>query len=389
LDSSFQSIVLTEPCCLVLNPKISFSLETVTTKTILNLKNLNITNFSYVECVLVPTMSDRWVEFVSDFLDFGSTYAVGTIYLSTNSFLAFKAAYLNQTVVMGTFNHWDPNICVVLQPLNFALEFIFLILNFSCMLWAFSKLYFMYRSFGHFMLNIANVCLSMEALCCFIRFLYCCTFLGYIWNPTTPPYPRNLSIFFSYLAYPFNLSSGIFLMFFWIDMTSGTLYKGTFMDKAFWPCVGFVVVSFLFLWIPACIFLVNRSPIFLTYTGAVILVFSALVAIVFFVTAWKIEIYTKDRSPSQSRDLKIMTIKIVMSGIVILLIVVDSFLVLGFRELWTPYYILLWIDDFLFILRSFLQIEVFGVSKSASPTKSSSIDSTSEQSINSTTAASQ
>jgi len=379
---SFSNVTITEPSCLVFNPKSSFYLEAPTLKSILK---LNITNSSYIACILIPTISDRWVEFVSDYVQF--PYTVATTDLSTSSFLAYKALSANQTI-MVTFNEWDPNTCVTLQPLNFALEFILLVLNFSCMLWALSKMFLMYRSYGQFMVNIANVCLSMEALCCLFRFLYCCTFLGYIWESTTPNYPRNLNLFFNYLAYPFTLSSGIFLMFFWIDMTSGTLYKGTFIDKAFWPSVVFVVISFLFLWIPACIFLVNRNPLFLTYTGAAILILSAIVAIIFFVTAWKIDIYTKDRSPSQSRELKLMTIKIVVSGIIILLIVIDSFLVLNYREKWLPYYILLWLDDFLFLGRSFFQIEVFGIAKNQRPTAtSSSADSHStDQSMNSTAA---
>jgi len=381
LDSVFSlshNFTLTEPSCLVLNPKPSFVVQALALTTILK---LNFTNSSYIACVIIPTSSDKWVEFISDYVT-KFHFPVGTTDLSMKDFQDYQAVGVNQTIML-TFNDWDPNICAVLKPLSFALEFIFLVLNVATMLWAFSKIFYMYRAFGNFMVNIANVCLTMEALCCFLRALYCCTIIGYIWNPTPPPYPRNLHIFFQYLAYPFTLSSGIFLMFFWIDMTSGTLYKGTFIDKAFWPSVAFVVIAFLFLWIPACIFLVNRNPLFLTYTGSAILIFSALVAIIFFITAFKIDIYTKDRSPTQSRDLKIMTIKIVMSGFVILSIVLVSFLELAFRDLWVSYYILVWFDDFLFILRSFFQIEVFGLTKNKATTKSSSMDSSSLNSINS------
>jgi len=219
----------------------------------------------------------------------------------------------------------------------------------------------------------------MEVFCCLIRILqYALGNLPDLFLVTPLSYKSfQLSLTLLYFSYPFTLSSGIFLIFFWIDVTSSTLYHGTCLNRAFWPCVVFIIIAFLIVWVPGILLLAGHlNQVYITITGGFVVFFSLIVAIIFFVAAKRIVKYTKERA-TRTKELLFMTKKVVLSGVVIVVIVVVCIILL-FMALKgmagsVVYTAFSWILAFLFILRSFLQIEVFSTPKD---TKSTTIKTT-------------
>jgi len=264
---------------------------------------------------------------------------------------------------------------VFLISLNFILEM-------GCMVWGIIKLYDRYQS-GYLTFNIATVCLSLESSGCFLRAISHLLYLMIV----VVPYVHitgTMSTVFYYLGFPFTLASGIFLIFFWIDVTSRTLYHGAFLDRAFWPAFSLVAMCYTIVIISVALLLVGRGDTAAGGTTAVILFLLLVVSIIYFIAAYKVNQYMKNRKdsdPVKEKDFKRMTMKIVFSGaqmvVIILFIIMVQYR--SSNDGWLNTIIMTRILYVLLSMRSYLLIDLF-----SSPTKSSSKSTQSQPSTNST-----
>jgi len=192
---------------------------------------------------------------------------------------------------------------------------------------------------------------------------------------------HNTALAFFYMALPFTLSSGIFLIFFWLDVTSRSLYHGAFLDKAFWPAIILVIFSFLLMGISSILLWSGSvSPVYNIAT-IIILVELFLVSIIYFISARRVYIYTQQqKDPSRFEGIKKMMFKIILSGVVMIIIVILSILLYNswrFPMSEQTFYFLMYS---LFSLRSYLLMDLFSTSsKKASHSKSTSQPQSSSQ----------
>jgi len=307
--------------------------------------------------VLIPVDNDQWVQTIYDYID--TSFPVGLLFDSSITSINFS----NMTLI-AHFQGWDDNFYIKFASLTITFSFISVLLNFLCMSWALYKLFQMHRT-RQLALNIASVCLSLEVLCCAIRTTF--NLMGFIANFMSVSYDGDILLALYYFSFPFTLSSGIFLIFFWIDITSSTLYHGAFLDKAFWPSIIFVAFGFVLVYISGILLMLSINQVLINYTAGFILFFSVVVAIIYFIAAKKVYQFTLEKhGQAKAKELQKMTKKIVLSGVVIILIVVVSVSMLGLvgnTSLNLLYSILSFVLALLFVLRSFLQIEVFATPK--------------------------
>jgi len=196
------------------------------------------------------------------------------------------------------------------------------------MIWGGYKLYGRYLS-GHFRLNITTVCIVMELLCCV------CRQIGHLLAVLIQLVPyiviySQISLALYFLSLPFTFSAGIFLIFFWIDITSKSLYHGAFLDKAFWPAMILVIISFIIVSIAVILiyigYITSTSTLFIVL-AEIINALMILISLIYFIAASRVNRYTKERKdPKLERPFHIMMIKIVTSGVLMIIIVVFTIL---------------------------------------------------------------
>jgi len=281
----------------------------------------------------------------------------------------------------GIFQGWDTNVYDNIYGVFIFLICLDIILELSGMVWGIYKLYDRYQT-EHFTLNIATVCLSLETSGCLLRAISHILFLIITVVPYVP-ITANTPTAFYYLGFPFTLSSGIFLIFFWIDVTSRSLYHGAFLDKAFWPALSLVVISFAIVFISVVLLLLGRSDTFAGGSTVVILILLFVISIIYFIAAYKVNKYMsgrKDSDPVREKDFKKMTIKIVISGAEMILMLCFIIAIQYLARVDWMNYILQRILYTLFPLRSYILIDLF-----SSPTKALSRSTQSQPATNSTT----
>jgi len=159
---------------------------------------------------------------------------------------------------------------------------------------------------------------------------------------------------------PFTLAAGIFLIFFWIDITSRSLYHGVFLDKAFWPAIILVTICFILVDISAILIIVGYTGNILSYPTYFIMGLLFIISFIYFYAAVRVRQYIQGRKDqSKVNDWNWMILKIVLSGVLMILIMVLSILQLIVIN--GPFhYILFFFPHILFSLRSYLLIDLFG-----------------------------
>jgi len=168
-------------------------------------------------------------------------------------------------------------------------------------------------------------------------------------------------------AVPFTFSSGILMIFFWIDVTSKTMYQGAFLDKALKPAVAFIVLIFMLCFGVGIAYASGtNSNLSLSNIIFGLIIFALFIfAIIYFITASRVfKLMEDDMYGSETKTyLRHMTIKIVVSGIAVVLLVLDAVLVLAIPETVASSFTLVFFVDLLLSFRSFMQIEVFGTKR--------------------------
>jgi hypothetical protein len=256
------------------------------------------------------------------------------------------------------FNGWDNNFYYDTNPTVLVLNLVDLFFIIICFLWGGWKI-IQFLDRDQFGLKIAPVCLVLELLNSVTRFVNailridCQMRSDYI--DIEPP--RTFLYSFSFV---FNLSSGIFIIFFWMNLISMKIYKGHLLEKSFWPSFVLVVGFFILVLVVGILNMVYNDIRIVYYIAALILPICFIIAIFYFITAYRVFKYTKERSGSE--DLQKIAVKIVLSGVCFIAMIVVSIL-----DLIDPNPMAHMIGIFLLHLlqsaRSLLQIDVFGTLK--------------------------
>jgi archaellum biogenesis protein FlaJ (TadC family) len=293
-----------------------------------------------------------------------------------NAGLYASLSQINNTI-KGRFLNWDINLSAPLFGVHIFIYLLNVLLDLICIYCGISKLFDRY-AYGHFRLNIATVCLSLEVTSCIVRVVACIlSALRSLVPAYSISFPGNLGQGIYYMMLPFTLSSGIFIIFFWIDITSRSLYHGAFLDRFFWPSMILSGICYIFILCTASFFIagwqVDVATQWLTYT---IFFLFLVCSVIYFIAAKSLYRYNKERKdPMLEKEFKKLIIKITLSGIVMLIIIfITPFRYItgrgfgGFYIATTGY--VLWST------RSYLLIDLFGtppkqLSKSTTLPKSS------------------
>jgi hypothetical protein len=279
------------------------------------------------------------------------------------SYSAFKAKMGNSSVYVQ-FDGWGLNYPYELsRTYGIATRSIDIILIICCFLWANWKIIGLIRD-KQFDLNIAPVCLCIEVMFNLLRLVRSSLLL----HENTAPVPGsimpdNLTLSIYALSFSCNLSSGIFIIFFWMNLMKLKLYKIGLLDKAFWPSFALVAMVFILVVIFASLIIGKPGQnTIITIIGSLFVSLNFFVAVLYFIIAYQVFRYTENRTGSS--DIKIIAIKIVLSGICFFLIVCFSINQLTTRgRFFLVHTAGFFIMDLLYSVRSFLQIDVFGTIK--------------------------
>jgi len=251
----------------------------------------------------------------------------------------------------------------VVQTYSIPYRIIMIIVVLICLSWGIYKIVGLAQN-KHFALNIASVCLSLELLNGILRLVGPCNFLNRILGNTDQSVVKIGTSFTSF-AFGFNLSSGIFIIYFWMSILSLKLYSGNISEKSFWPSFVLVAIVWLLLFSFGVLYIVGLlSQTAISYLTGIILFSCIILAIFYFFTAKLVFNYTSKRS--DSKGLKSIAIKIVLSGVCFILIVLNTGILLYVQS--KPSFYL--VNEtagltlgLLFSARSLLQIDVFGTLK--------------------------
>jgi len=210
------------------------------------------------------------------------------------------------------------------------------------------------------------------------------TFLRFLEDAITYPFiQHNIVVFWDFVSYPFTMSSGILFIFFWIDVTSKSMYRGAFLDKAFWPCLFLLTSLTIAVFILAGLDL-NETLYFasLNYLNIIVTVITLLASLAYFLAAYKIYRFFQ-RRPDYNKGLLPLCYKIVASGILTLLVVIFAFAQITvtsvFQNLCTRA-----AEHVILLARSILCLEILRVKPESSKTSntSSTAEISSTNSIN-------
>jgi len=315
-----------------------------------------------VKGILIPAIPDDFkMDWIRDNNIVKGSIPVGLLIIP--SYSAFKAKMGNSSVYVQ-FDGWGLNYPYELsRTYGIATRSIDIILIICCFLWANWKIIGLIRD-KQFDLNIAPVCLCIEVMFNLLRLVRSSLLL----HENTAPVPGsimpdNLTLSIYALSFSCNLSSGIFIIFFWMNLMKLKLYKIGLLDKAFWPSFALVAMVFILVVIFASLIIGKPGQnTIITIIGSLFVSLNFFVAVLYFIIAYQVFRYTENRTGSS--DIKIIAIKIVLSGICFFLIVCFSINQLTTRgRFFLVHTAGFFIMDLLYSVRSFLQIDVFGTIK--------------------------
>jgi hypothetical protein len=209
--------------------------------------------------------------------------------------------------------------------------------------------------------NISTVCIGLEIINCLLWVIHAIMELLLRLVPFV-----NMKLgsdaFVAYISFIFTLASGILVIFFWIELTSKKLYRKSFLDKSFWPAVIFITIVGILLSISAILFLTDIDHNIITNITLVILILMFIISCTYFYAAYRTYNYSRNKETKNQHLFKEISIKIIVSGIVMIFIVLISLMVstansIGLR-------IILGLLIFILILiRSYLLIDIFSTRK--------------------------
>jgi len=277
----------------------------------------------HAKCILMVITDTEltWVHSPKDLI----TDSICPIGMVKTSYEFLKAIMVNGSLSIR-FDGWDTNPWVLIFPrmlLSFyTIEALFIFICFIMAVWKVRRL----NLDDRFGLNIASVCLCLEIINSILRLIYIgvlvqTTFLESSYRSGMLLNSKCSAIY--YFAFFLNLSSGIFVIYFWRNMTSLQLPQGKLLDKSFWSVIVLVCCCFILLLIGTIINVIYMNSLILSYIVAFILLLCFLLSIFYFIIAKRVYDYNNE-SRAGSEELHIMTMNIVLSGVVYILITIIS-----------------------------------------------------------------
>jgi hypothetical protein len=319
-------------------------------------------------CVLISIEKlselSNWVVGSNHYID--TRFPVGLIVPNPEFLLLSK----DHTFIDGQFLEWTPNenfpffwVSIVIHSLLFLFEIL-------CIIMGIYRLYEKY-TLNQLIMNISTVCIGLEIINCLLWVIHA---ILEVLQRSVPFLNMKLGSdsFVAYISFIFTLASGILVIFFWIELTSKKLYRKSFLDKSFWPAVIFITIVAILLSISAILFLTDIDHNIITNITLVILVLMFVISCTYFYAAYRTYIYSRNKETKNQQLFKEISIKIVTSGIVMMIIVLISLLVSTVNSIGLR--IILGLVIFTLVLvRSYLLIDIFSTRK-ASKNNSSQTD---------------
>jgi protein-S-isoprenylcysteine O-methyltransferase Ste14 len=246
----------------------------------------------------------------------------------------------------------------------------------------FYRLYEKY-TLDQLIVNISTVCIGLEIINCLLWVIHAILEILLRVVPFLNV-KSDSDAMVGYISFPFSLASGILVIFFWIELTSKKLYRKSFLDKSFWPAVIFIAIAFILLSISAILFLTDIDHKIIKNLTLAILVFILIISCTYFYAAYRTYNYSKKKETKNQSLFKEMSIKIIISGIVMIFIVFLSFSVSVISS--TAGRIIFGYLTFILILvRSYLLIDIFSSRKSKNNSSRTNTDANSSNAnVNST-----
>jgi len=262
--------------------------------------------------------------------------------------------------IQGEFLNWDDDGYLQLYPATVTVNAIQIILFFCCVLFGALNLYKKYAR-GKLYVNLATVCICLEIACSFLMIIGRSFKLAYIVTPF-PPYPYGIDLCIVFMAFSFTLASGLLLIFFWINLTSKKLYRGSLLHKAYVPALILLGIVALILWISAILWVCNVDEQTIYYISSVILALLFVIALLYFGAAYKVYNYSQNKESAHQDTFRRITTKILVSGTILIILIFFSFIssyatAISFRTACT------YITSFALVGRSYIVIDIFSTEK--------------------------
>jgi hypothetical protein len=325
-------------------------------------------------CVLVSIEEAaeliEWVIGSNHYID--SPFPVGIIISSPEFLLSESFQFLG----------WNENENIPFFWVSVVVHSLLLLFDILCVMMGFYRLYEKY-TLDQLIVNISTVCIGLEIINCLLWVIHAILEILLRVVPFLNV-KSDSDAMVGYISFPFSLASGILVIFFWIELTSKKLYRKSFLDKSFWPAVIFIAIAFILLSISAILFLTDIDHKIIKNLTLAILVFILIISCTYFYAAYRTYNYSKKKETKNQSLFKEMSIKIIISGIVMIFIVFLSFSVSVISS--TAGRIIFGYLTFILILvRSYLLIDIFSSRKSKNNSSRTNTDANSSNAnVNST-----
>jgi len=304
-------------------------------------------------CVLVSIEEEseliEWVIGSNHYID--SPFPVGIIISSPEFLLSESFQFLG----------WNENENIPFCWVSVVIQSLLLLFEILCVMMGFYRLYEKY-TLDQLIVNISTVCIGLEIINCLLWTLHAILEILLRVVPFLNVKADSDAIV-GYISFPFSLASGILVIFFWIELTSKKLYRKSFLDKSFWPAVIFIAIAFILLFISAILFLTDIDHKIIKSITIVILVFILIVSFTYFYAAYRTYNYSKKKETKNQGLFKSISIKIIISGIVMIFIVFLSFIRTSTSST-AGRIIVQYLTFILILIRSYLLIDIFSTRKS-------------------------
>jgi len=247
-------------------------------------------NSPFVMCILIVTQGENlgWVAKSSYLLN--SVIPIGILIDEefTESF--------NDTIDV-VFDNWDSNFFVNTYTTSLVVDIIDLIVILVCLVWVIWKIILLVQV-NQFGFRIAPVCIILELFNSLTRLSNASLRINHEIRPDYTDIESIRIALYSF-SFIFNLSSGVFVVFFWMNLMSTKIYRGTLLERAFWPSFVVVAIIFVVVFTLSLITIVLNQQSFANYISIFVLPLLLVLAIFYFITAHRVLKYVKNRTGSE------------------------------------------------------------------------------------------
>jgi len=272
----------------------------------------------------------------------------------------FFDKFTSATPLQANFISWDTNEYIDLYYSTIVINFIIIALYIGCLAFGGYHLYKRAKD-EKLVINISTVCITLEILSSIVTILSR-IFKIYFTIAQYVSISYRVDLTCAYMAFSFTLASGVFIIFFWINITSRKLYTGALLDKAYIPAFVFVVIIGLLLYIFSILWVANIDQRTIYFMVTVILIILSMVALIYFISAYKVYLYSKTKESVHRKLFRNITLKIVLSGVILVIVIIFSFITSYTVDI-TLRAAMTYLIRFSLVFRTFLTMEIFTTEK--------------------------